>query len=391
MTRKSTFYEFFAGGGMARAGLGPNWQCVFANDFSKMKAHTYASNWSSDHLICSDVADIKLTDLTGQADLVWASFPCQDLSLAGNCRGMGDAASELRTRSGTFWPFWSLMSALKEESRAPRLIVLENVTGALTSRDGEDFRALCRALSDAQYRYGAVVIDAKDFVPQSRQRVFFVAVANDVTLPDELTRSTSSKTWHTTALCNAQARLDKPSKKQWVWWHLPRPAIRNIGLANILEDHPTGCRWHSIEETQRILAMMSPLNLAKIQEVRESGVRKVGTVYKRTRPNAKGVRQQRAEVRFDDVAGCLRTPAGGSSRQIILVVEGEQVRSRLISAREAARLMGLEDSYRLPDRYNDAYYVAGDGVCVPVVRFLSANLLEPILSGAVTNSRLIAA
>jgi DNA (cytosine-5)-methyltransferase 1 len=105
----------------------------------------------------------------------------------------------------------------------------------------------------------------------------------------------------------------------------------------------------------------------------------VGSVYKRTRVE-NGVKRQRAEVRFDDVAGCLRTPAGGSSRQTIVVVDGPLVRSRLLSPREAARLMGLPDGYRLPSGYNDAYHLAGDGVAVPVVRFLARTLFEPILA-----------
>lgn len=91
---------------------------------------------------------------------------------------------------------------------------------------------------------------------------------------------------------------------------------------------------------------------------------------------------QRAEVRFDDVAGCLRTPAGGSSRQVILVVEGNRVRSRLISARETARLMGLADDYVLPARYNEAYHLTGDGVAVPVVRHLAHHIFEPLLAAA---------
>jgi DNA (cytosine-5)-methyltransferase 1 len=105
----------------------------------------------------------------------------------------------------------------------------------------------------------------------------------------------------------------------------------------------------------------------------------VGAVYRRTRPDEHGVSRQRAEVRFDDLAGCLRTPAGGSSRQTILIVEEKSVRSRLLSVREAARLMGLRDDYVLPTRYNDAYHVCGDGVCVPVVRHIAAHILEPIL------------
>jgi DNA (cytosine-5)-methyltransferase 1 len=79
------------------------------------------------------------------------------------------------------------------------------------------------------------------------------------------------------------------------------------------------------------------------------------------------------------VAGCLRTASGGSSRQTIVVVEGARVRTRLLSAREAARLMGLPDSYVLPARYNEAYHLAGDGLAVPVVAFLREHLLEPLL------------
>jgi hypothetical protein len=86
-----TFYEFFAGGGMARAGLGAGWRCTFANDFDEMKAATYRENWGADHLVCGDVANVKTSDLPGIADLSWASFPCQDLSLAGDYRGLGRA------------------------------------------------------------------------------------------------------------------------------------------------------------------------------------------------------------------------------------------------------------------------------------------------------------
>ncbi len=61
------------------------------------------------------------------------------------------------------------------------------------------------------------------------------------------------------------------------------------------------------------------------------------------------------------------------------MVEGETVRSRLLSAREAARFMGLPDDYRLPARYSDAYHVCGDGVCAPVVRHIAKCVLEPAL------------
>ncbi len=385
------YYEFFAGGGMARAGLGADWTCIFANDFSAMKARTYRQNWGGEHLIQGDVAAVKADQLPGQAGMVWASFPCQDLSLAGKYRGFEDEQSGALTRSGTFWPFWSLMLQLKDLGRAPRLIVLENVPGAITSRNGRDFAMLCSALAEAGYRYGAVTIDARHFVPQSRPRLFFVAVRADMAVPIDLAAPAPQQHWHSDALQSAQRNLAGNAKAQWAWWKLPAPPLRNIGLDDIIEDHPTGCRWHSENETQRLLAMMAPIHRSKLEMAQKTGHRLVGCVYKRTRTNEFGQKEQRAEIRFDGLAGCLRTPGGGSSRQLIVVVDGPSTKSRLLSPREAARLMGLGDDYKLPDRYNEAYQVAGDGVCVPVVRFLAAHLLEPLLVQAATPDRSLAA
>jgi DNA (cytosine-5)-methyltransferase 1 len=133
--------------------------------------------------------------------------------------------------------------------------------------------------------------------------------------------------------------------------------------------------------------MMSDANRAKVAAAKKAGRRMVGGVYKRTRLDAKGAKVQRAEIRFDDVAGCLRTPAGGSSRQSVMIVEGDKVRSRLLSPREAARLMGLSEEYTLPSNYNEAYHLAGDGVAVPVVRHLAEHLMEPLLEASAPGVR----
>ncbi len=367
-----SFYEFFAGGGMARAGLGAGWRCLFANDFDRKKASAYRQNWPGDALSVADVGSLAASDLPGRADLAWASFPCQDLSLAGGGAGLrGD-------RSGVFWPFWGLMRDLAAEGRGPGVIVLENVTGALTSHGGKDFAAICAALRGSGYRCGALVIDAARFVPQSRPRLFVVAAAGDLDVPPELTADGPSAPWHTRGLRAAHARLPAADAANWVWWSLPAPPPRSGGVAGVIEDDPADVDWHEPAETRRLLGMMSGVNLDKVRRAQRAGGRAVGTIYKRTRRDAGGVRTQRAEVRFDGVAGCLRTPAGGSSRQLIVVVEGESVRTRLISGRETARLMGLPDGYALPANYNEAYHLTGDGVVVPVVRHLAKRLLEPL-------------
>jgi DNA (cytosine-5)-methyltransferase 1 len=218
------------------------------------------------------------------------------------------------------------------------------------------------------------------FVPQSRPRLFIIAIRNDIAIPDAVKLSEPDPAWHPLHLVNGYEKLSQEARSSWVWWKLPIPSKRSSIFADLIDDAPQGVTWHTTEETQRLLDMMSPINRRKVEQAKRLGHRIVGGIYRRTRTNKDGGRVQRAEVRFDDISGCLRTPAGGSSRQTILLVEGEHIRSRLLSPREAARLMGLPDAYALPANYNDAYHLAGDGVVVPVVRFLSNHLLEPLLT-----------
>jgi DNA (cytosine-5)-methyltransferase 1 len=367
------YYEFFAGGGMARAGLGEAWKCLLANDIDKKKGASYAVNWGDQDLMIKNVGELTAADAPGRADLAWASFPCQDLSLAGDYVGLKGE------RSGTFWLFWRLMKALAAERRAPSVVVLENVCGALTAHDGKDFAAIGAALADSGYLFGAMVVDAARFVPQSRPRLFILAVREGRMLPACLTRTRPDPLWHPANLVGAYDKLPPRLKKVWHWWSLPAPPARKATFADIIDDEPQGVAWHSPAETRRLLSMMSPLNRKKVAQAKMMGKRMVGGIYRRTRLDEEGNRAQRAEIRSDDVAGCLRTPVGGSSRQTVMIVEGDKVRSRLLAPREAARLMGLPDSYKLPENYNEAYHLVGDGVVVPVVRFLAAHILEPLL------------
>jgi len=370
------FYEFFAGGGMARAGLGPGWTCLFANDFDPKKGATYLRNWgrgeprTCPELKVGDVRALEAADLPGCADLVWGSFPCQDLSLAGGGAGLRGE------RSGTFYPFWEVIRGLVADGRGPKIIALENVLGTLTSHGGRDFEAICRTFSEGGYRYGALVINAALFVPQSRPRLFVVGVRDDVPIPSALLSAGPLEPFHPAALRRAIDAVPADLKRKLQWWNVPAPARRNITFADLIEETVA---WDSERETAALLAKMSGVNRAKVDLAKQAGRRMVGGIYKRTRRDENGAKVQRAEVRFDDVAGCLRTPAGGSSRQVILVVDGEKVHSRLISARETARLMGLDDSYELPPNYNEAYHLTGDGVVVDVVRHLAEHLFEPLL------------
>ncbi|MGI2036308.1 DNA cytosine methyltransferase [Rhizobium panacihumi] len=377
-----SFYEFFAGGGMARAGLGAGWTCLFANDFDHKKGLAYQANWGTNgELKVGDVNAVTTEDLPGQADLVWGSFPCQDLSLAGGGAGLRGE------RSGTFYPFWNVIRDLISSGRAPKLVALENVTGTLTSHGGKDFEAICQTFADAGYKFGALVINAAFFVPQSRPRLFVIGVRGDVEIDPALLAPEPLEPFHTKGLCKAMEGVSGSARENLIWWNIPTPCHRNSTFADLVEDNPTGVNWHTPAETKKLLAMMSATNLAKVSAAKRAERRMVGGIYKRTRLDENGVKVQRAEVRFDDIAGCLRTPAGGSSRQTIIVIDGDNIRSRLISTRETARLMGLSDDYKLPRNYNEAYHLTGDGVAVPVVRHLAHHIFEPLLGITVANSQ----
>lgn len=356
---------------MARAGLGSGWECLFANDFDEKKCVAYSMNWGDEELLLKDVGEVSSSEIPGKANLAWASSPCQDVSLAGAGAGLAGA------RSSTFWSFVDVLCALKEEKRAPTIVAFENVTGLITSHGGKDFEAVCSALSDG-YRIGGLVVDAVRFVPQSRPRFFIIAIRDDCPLPQELILESPRSTWHTKNLVSAVERLSIIQKEKWVWWKLPDTPNRNTDLTSIIEQNPVGVKWHTHRETQKLISLMAPLHLERLDNAKNTNGVTVGTLYKRVRDTSQG-KQQRAEVRFDGVAGCLRTPAGGSSRQTILIVEDSKVKSRLLSPREAARLMGLPETYSLPEKYNDAYHLIGDGVAVPVVKFLSDNIFLPVL------------
>jgi len=364
-------WEFFAGGGLARLGLEPDFACAFANDIDRTKAAAYRAAFPpGDDMHEGDIWKLTPSKLPGKAALAWASFPCQDLSLAGARRGLA------APRSGAFWGFHALIEKLEHEGRAPDVLALENVSGLLSSHGGADFTALLHALDDLGYRAGALEIDAAMFTPQSRPRLFIIAARSP---PPHLVASGPSEPFHGQALRNLVARLPDSMRKHYVWWRLNTPPKRNTRLADLLDDHSDA--WNSDEQTAKLVSQMSELQRSRLEALQESGRREVGAVFRRIRIEH-GERVQRAEARFDGLAGCLRTPTGGSSRQLLLFVEGKSLRSRLISPREAARLMGVPEHYPLPSGQTAALHLVGDAVCVPVVRWLSQNLLSPLAGAA---------
>lgn len=345
-----TCLDFFAGSGLVSYALAPFFHTVWANDICPKKAAVFTANHADILFHLGSISDVSGTTLPA-CDLSWASFPCQDLSLAGAGKGIH------AQRSGLVWEWLRVMD---EMPRRPPILAVENVVGLASSKQGAHYRELHRALASRGYRVGAMLLDAVQWLPQSRPRIFVVAVDEKVAVPENLYSNKPS--WiHPSTIQKAAKNLEN-----WIWWSLPEPPTRTLTLSQLI-DFDAPC--HDAELCKKNLALIPDAHRKKLDRCGLSVV----PGYKRMRAG-----KQVLELRFDDVAGCLRTPSGGSSRQYLVIKSNNCWKTRLITPREAARLMGAQDNFQLPGSFNDGYKAMGDAVAVPVASYLAEHILLPL-------------
>ena len=120
----------------------------------------------------------------------------------------------------------------------------------------------------AGYHFGALIVDAVQFVPHSRPRLFIVGLRNNVALPTGLANDgpTRSSPWQPRGLLNAFDKLSPSVREKWIWWNLPAPPPRNAAFSDLVEDNPIGVEWHTSNETAKLLGMMSGINREKLEE-----------------------------------------------------------------------------------------------------------------------------
>lgn len=363
MKTRRTVAEFFAGIGLMRLGLEQaGWRVLWANDIDEDKFRMYSGHFpnASKHFHLGDVHALRRGDVPPVA-LATASFPCNDLSLAGARKGLAGQHSSA---------FWGFIDAIKHMSPRPPLVLLENVVGFLSSHNGDDFRDACLALNDIGYSVDAFMIDALLFVPQSRKRMFLVGKRESKKL--DITEETSSF---------YQSQLRPSALADFVLMHpeinwsirpLPNIVKTEIWLSDIIENISSNSeQWWSKERAEYLLNQMSDKHRAIADEMIQGRSKSCGTVFRRVRHG-----RSMAELRTDGVAGCLRTPRGGSGRQILFVAGRDRYSARLLTPRECARLMGA-DEFTIKVSLNKALFGFGDAVCVPVVRWIGENYLNP--------------
>ncbi|MCC6445311.1 MAG: DNA mismatch endonuclease Vsr [Armatimonadetes bacterium] len=365
---QKTFAEFFAGIGLMRMGLErQGWVSTFANDLDPQKREMFQGHFNDPDgfLLPDDIHQLPVESVP-TVSLATASFPCNDLSLAGARCGLHGKESSA---------FWGFVRVLEEmEARRPPLILLENVTGFLTSDKGRDFEKALLSLNRLGYDVDAFMLDAACFVPQSRPRLFVVGVLDDGA--GSLMDFTLSPYGESDVRPKALSSFirDHPHIR-WRIRSLPAQPGCDKTLADILEDLPaTSPEWWSPERADYLFNQMSPRHREVADRMIAGNDYTYGTVFRR-------IRNQRsmAELRTDGIAGCLRTPRGGSGRQILFKAGKGRYFARLVTPRECARLMGADD-YRITVPLNQALFGFGDAVCVPVVEWIARYYLNPLIN-----------
>lgn len=377
-----TVAEYFAGIGLVRMGLEPRgWRVVFANDISPKKSEMYKAFFpeSHGHYVVGDVFDLDPFAVP-PATLASCSFPCIDLSLAGNMNGLVNGH-----HSSAFWGFTRILEA--QGDSAPPFILLENVPGWLYSNDGQDFRVTIEALNNLGYACDAFTLDALRFTPQSRLRVFVVGTR----LPPALTTTELILTRPRSLLSDHLKKSIVANKDlRWFYNRVPDPPALNVaGLSGIVEDMgDDDPRWWVGQEVQRHLSMMKEEHRSRVCQLAAGERTSYRTFFRRIRE-----RRQRAEVRHDDLSGCLRTAVGGSGKQFLIRAGQGIIKMRAMTPREYARLQGVPEQYPITADGVQALTGFGDAVCVSAISWIAQHVLARLvdLASAEAGGRLPAA
>lgn len=354
--------EFFAGIGLVRMALERcGWRVAFANDIDPKKFQIYQDNFGAHEFVLGDVRRISPNSIP-PIQLATASFPCIDVSLAGNRAGLRGK------HSSAYWLFHTILDALR--TRRPEFVLIENVLGLISSNKGRDLAEIIASLNGLDYSCDLLAVDARHFVPQSRPRLFIVAERDAEPSEPHFALQHSARPTAVWEFMCGHPNL------QWIIHNLPPLPQVTRSLANIVESIPdTDPRWWDSRRRRHLYGQMSEAHRLVLRQMVRSRSPKYATVYKRVRPAG-----CRAELRSDGLAGCLRTPRGGSSKQFLVEACQGAWNVRNLTSREYARLQGVPETFAIKVPENQALFGFGDAVCVPAVEWIVKNCIDTYLA-----------
>lgn len=177
ITKPIRLIELFAGYGsqsLALKFLGVDFETYKICEFDKYAVQTYNA-FHNTNFITSDITqihscDLEIVDTAIYEYIMFYSFPCTDLSIAGKMRGMEKGAN---TRSGLLWQVERLLNEMQEK---PQLLIMENVPQVLKATGWQEWQ---ESLNSFGYTNYIAVLNAKEFgIPQNRRRCFMISILN---------------------------------------------------------------------------------------------------------------------------------------------------------------------------------------------------------------------
>jgi len=328
-----SFIDLFAGiGGLRRAMEGAGGRCVFTSEWDRFAQQTYHANFPDNRPIAGDIREVDPEDIPDH-DVLVAGFPCQPFSIAGVSKknALGRAHGFLDETQGTL--FFDVLRILMHHR--PAAFMLENVKNLKSHDKGRTFEVIRRALTEELgYTLHTQIIDAANFVPQHRERIVMVGF-----------REATDFRFEELHLLGRQGR----------------------GMRDIL---------HPENGTEAAEGHYTVGPDAKVSD-KYTLTDKLWTYLQdyAAKHRAKGNGFGFGLVDGDSIARTLsaRYYKDGSE---ILVSRGEGRNPRRLTPRECARLMGFDDSFRIPVSDTQAYKQFGNSVAVPVFAEV-ARLMQP--------------
>lgn len=316
------FVDLFAGiGGLRRAMDSIGGRCVFTSEWDRFAQKTYAENYRDNHPIAGDITKIDAADIP-EHDVLCAGFPCQPFSIAGVSKknALGRAHGFEDETQGTL--FYDVVRVLKHHK--PAAFLLENVKNLRSHDRGKTYLVIKGALLELGYKIHDVVIDARHFLPQHRQRIVIVGFLEDtgfsfedLNLPEKGLRKMRD-------VLHPEDGTEVPEG------HFTLGEMAKVNDKYTLTDH----LWKYLQDYA--------------QKHKSAG-------------NGFGF----GLVGPDDTCRTLsaRYYKDGSE---ILIYQGEGKNPRRLTPRECARIMGYPDDFRIPVSDTQAYRQFGNSVAVPV-------------------------
>lgn len=332
MASEFTFIDLFAGiGGIRRGFEKVGGECVFTSEWDKFAQQSYRANFPNDaHEIAGDIREVKSTDIP-EFDVLLGGFPCQPFSLAGVSKknSLGREHGFLDQTQGTL--FFEVARIIKDKE--PKAFLLENVRNLISHDKGRTFQIVLETLQhELKYDVHYKVLSAETFVPQKRKRILIAGF-----------KKGSDFSWHD---------VDLGSKK---------PTMRDV-LHSPLGTEPAADldRFVTSEGSVRDKYVLSDHLWNYLQNYAEKHKQAGnGFGYGLVGPN--------------DLARTLSARYHKDGAEI-LINRGEGLNPRRLTPREAARLMGYPDDYKIVVSDTQAYRQFGNSVVVPLMEAVATGM-----------------